>query len=87
MSGISYATVIVEASETSGALIQARQCMAQGHHLFLLRNLLDRKDLKWPRKYVEKGAYVIADIEDVPRALQEVPNYQINGNKQKKLFR
>jgi DNA processing protein len=88
MSGISYATVIVEASETSGALIQARQCMAQGHHLFLLRNLLDRNDLKWPKKYVDKGAFVIADIEDVPRELQKAPNYQIteNGNQQKQMF-
>jgi len=87
MSGISYATVIVEASETSGALIQARQCMAQGHHLFLLRNLLDRKDLKWPGKYVEKGAYVIADIEDVPKALKEAPNYQIDTTDQRTLFK
>jgi DNA processing protein len=86
MSGISHATVIVEASETSGALIQARQCMAQGHHLFLLRNLLDRKDLAWPKKYVEKGAFIIADIEDVPNALKKMPEYQVDDNNQKPLF-
>lgn len=79
MSGVSYATVIVEAGETSGALIQARQCMTQEHHLFLLKNLLDRQDLAWPKKYVAKGAYVISDIEDIPSALQKTPQYQLDN--------
>jgi DNA processing protein len=79
MSGISYATVVIEAGETSGALIQARQCMTQGRHLFILKNLLDRQDLKWPKKYVEKGAFVIEDIEDIPTALQKLPDYKIDS--------
>lgn len=78
MSGISDATIIVEASETSGALIQARQCIAQKRHLFILRNLLDRKDLQWPKKYFGKGAFVISKIEDVPKALNVLPSYQID---------
>lgn len=79
MSGISYATVVIEASETSGALIQARQCMKQGRHLFILKNLLDRTDLMWPKKYVEKGAFVIEDIEDVPASLPKLPDYKIDS--------
>lgn len=80
MSGISRATVVIEAGETSGALIQARQCMEQGRHLFILKNLLDRNDLKWPKKYVEKGAFVIEQVEDVPRALSELPHYKIDSS-------
>ncbi|MBW2066778.1 MAG: DNA-protecting protein DprA [Deltaproteobacteria bacterium] len=82
MSGISRATVVIEASESSGALIQARQCMAQGRHLFILRNLLDRDDLKWPGQYREKGAFVISDIEDVPNALKELPSYKLGPDEQ-----
>ena len=80
MSGISHATVVIEAGETSGALIQARQCMVQGRHLFILKNLLERTDLKWPKRYVDNGAFVIESIEDVPNALKELPNYKINSN-------
>lgn len=76
MSGVSLASVIVEAGETSGTLIQARMCMNQGRHLFLLKSLLDRDDLTWPKKYVNKGAFVISSIEDVPSALARVPEYK-----------
>jgi DNA processing protein len=79
MSGITYATVVIEASETSGALIQARQCMAQGRHLFLLKNLLERKDLRWPKKYAEQGAFIISEIDDVPKALEKLPDYKIDS--------
>jgi DNA processing protein len=75
MSGISQATVIVEASDTSGALIQARQCISQGHHLFLLQHLINRNDLTWPRRFLEKGAFVVSNIDDVPQALQTMPPY------------
>jgi len=80
MSGISYATVIVEASETSGALIQARQCMAQGRHLFILKNLLQRSELKWPHRFVERGAYVVQRIEDVPEHLGLLPDYRLDND-------
>jgi DNA processing protein len=40
MSGLSLATVIIEASATSGTRIQARQALAQGRPLFLFPSLL-----------------------------------------------
>ena len=85
MSGICLASVIVEAGETSGTLIQARMCMNQGRHLFLLKSLLDRKDLTWPENYVNKGAFVISSIEDVPAALTRAPEYK-SARKEKTLF-
>jgi len=86
MSGLCRATVVVEAAETSGALIQARQCMRQGRHLFILRNVLDRKDLKWPARLVSKGAFVIERIEDVIESLHKIPKYQNGERKEKKLL-
>lgn len=75
-SGISLATVIVEAGETSGTLIQARQCISQGRHLFLLKSLVDRKGLTWPKKYVNKGAVVVSSVEEIIAALQKAPEYR-----------
>ncbi len=76
MSGISHATIVVEAGETSGTLIQARQCIAQGRHLFLLKSLLDRADLAWPKKYIKKGAFVVSSIDDVTNALSQAPEHR-----------
>ncbi len=77
MCGITKATIIVEASETSGALIQARFCLQEGRNLFVLRNLLDRKDLTWPKTYVKRGAQVLERIEDVVEHLDAIHK---NGN-------
>ncbi|MBU0973749.1 MAG: DNA-protecting protein DprA, partial [Proteobacteria bacterium] len=85
LSGISLASVIVEAGETSGTLIQARMCINQGRHLFLLKNLMENKDLTWPEKYVRKGAFVLDSIEDVPAALARIPEYK-GARKENTLF-
>ncbi len=41
MSGMTLATVIVEASETSGSRVQSRLALAQGRPVFVLEPLLD----------------------------------------------
>lgn len=55
MSGLTVATIVVEASETSGARMQARVALQHGRTVFLLRSLVEQHD--WARKYVEEGAY------------------------------
>lgn len=65
MSGLSMGTVVVEASETSGALIQARKCLQQGRKLFIPQSTLERRDLKWPKMYVERGAHVFQTIDEL----------------------
>ncbi len=70
MSGLSLATIIVEAGETSGALIQARQSLKQGKTLFLLQSLLENKELKWPEQMVAKGAIPVSNIEDIVEHLK-----------------
>ena len=72
MCGLTKATIIVEASERSGALIQARFCLKEGRHLFILKNLLERSDLTWPKHYVKQGAKVLEKIEDVLGHLDDV---------------
>lgn len=63
MAAISDATVIVEASETSGTLTQARACLEIGKKLFILNSCFE-SGLKWPDKY-EKRAIRVRTIEDI----------------------
>jgi DNA processing protein len=58
MSGISLATVIVEASPTSGARIQARKALGHGRPVFLLASLTASQP--WARDLAERpGVHVV----------------------------
>lgn len=63
MSGFSLATVVIEASHTSGAKMQARFALEHGRPVFLLASLLEHQ---WAQEYAERpGARVIEDAADV----------------------
>lgn len=64
MSALSQATIIVEAGETSGTLVQARAAINQGRKLFILENCF-HKGLKWPEKYVQRGAHRVSSYEQI----------------------
>lgn len=70
MSALSQATVIVEAGETSGSLIQARAALNQGRKLFILDSCFKNPKITWPQKYAEKGAIRVRDIDDIRGALE-----------------
>ncbi len=65
MASLSRATVIVEASETSGTHTQARACMNQGRPLFILKSCFDNPSITWPKKYREQGAHMVANTSDI----------------------
>ena len=69
MSALAQATVIVEASDTSGTLAQARAALQQGRKLFILDNCFRNPKLTWPMRFQEQGAIRVADIEDIRDAL------------------
>lgn len=72
MSGICLATIVVEAGETSGALIQADYALKQGRLVFIPQSAVDNPKLNWPRKYAEKkGVYVFSRIYELTEKLQE----------------
>lgn len=64
MSALSEATIIVEASETSGSLTQAEAAIAQGRKLFILNSCFER-GLGWPDKFLSKGAIRIVDGSEI----------------------
>jgi len=69
MSAMTQATIIVEAGETSGTLIQARAALAQGRKLFILESNFHKPGLTWPHRFEAKGAIRVRDIEDISTAL------------------
>ena len=64
MAAISLATVIVEASDTSGTLAQARACLHQRRPLFILRSCLENESVAWPRKWIERPGVHVLDSTD-----------------------
>ena len=69
MSALAEATIIVEAGETSGTLVQAAAALKQGRKLFILDNCFCNSTLTWPRIFLEKGAIRVTDYEDIRRHL------------------
>jgi DNA processing protein len=64
MSGVTLATVVVEASDTSGARMQARLARAQGRPVFLLASLVERQ--AWAREYAARaGTHVVRSPTEI----------------------
>ena len=64
MSALSQATIIVEASDSSGSLTQAKAAIAQDRKLFILDSCFG-KGLSWPEEFLKKGATRLKDISQV----------------------
>ncbi len=63
-SGLSQGTVVIEASKTSGAKMQARLALEHGKRVFLVSRLVTSQP--WAKKYVaERGAIEVRSVEDV----------------------
>lgn len=69
MSALTEATIIVEAGETSGTLIQARAALEQGRKVFILDSNFGRPGLTWPARFEEKGALRVRNLDDILRVL------------------
>lgn len=68
MSGLAQGTVVIEASSTSGAKMQARLALEHGKKLFLIKSLTEQQE--WARKYVTtRGATQIESVDEVIAAL------------------
>ncbi|WP_235924391.1 DNA-processing protein DprA [Brucella anthropi] len=52
MALLSDATVIVEASDTSGTLHQAAECQKNGRWLFIMKSVAEDDRLSWPSKFL-----------------------------------
>ena len=69
MSALTEATIIIEAGQTSGTLIQARAALQQGRKLFILDSCFRDPRLTWPARLATMGAVRVAEYDDIRRAL------------------
>ncbi len=65
MSALTEATIIVEAGQTSGTLIQARAALAQGRKLFISDSCFTNPSLSWPHEFESRGAIKVSKYEDI----------------------
>ena len=71
MSALTEATIIVEAGQTSGTLIQARAALKQGRKQFILDSCFRDRHLTWPARFASKGAIRVAEYDGIRRGLPE----------------
>ena len=71
ISGITLATVVIEASDTSGSRIQARLALAQGRPVFLLASLVERQP--WAREYAGRpGTHVVRSPGEITTVVERL---------------
>jgi DNA processing protein len=71
MSGMGQGTVVIEATRTSGAKMQARLAIQHGKKVFLLHHLVMQQ--AWAQKYLSyRGVTEVRDVEDIIQRLDTV---------------
>ena len=73
MAAISDATVIIEASDTSGTLHQAAECQRLGRWLFIAKSVVDDNSLSWPSRFIGKSKVgILSSVEDVISTIKDL---------------
>ncbi|MCP9490189.1 MAG: DNA-protecting protein DprA [Solirubrobacteraceae bacterium MAG38_C4-C5] len=76
MSGFAQATIVIEASQTSGARMQARLALEHGRPVFLMRSLLAHP---WAQRYADRpGVHVIDAVDEVIPVLERVYSSELS---------
>jgi DNA processing protein len=71
LSGLSYATFVVEAHSRSGSLITAHQAVEQGREVFALPGPVDQLTSCGTHQLIKEGAYLVETPEDILLALAD----------------
>jgi len=71
LSGLSYATFVVEAHSRSGSLITAHQAAEQGRDVFALPGPVDQLTSRGTHQLVKEGACLVETPEDILLALAD----------------
>ncbi len=71
LSGLSYATFVVEAHSRSGSLITAHQAVEQGREIFALPGPVDQLTSRGCHQLIKEGACLVETPEDILLALAD----------------
>lgn len=74
MALISDASVVIEAGDGSGTLSQAAETQRLGKPLFIAKSVLERDGLRWPQRFLDAGAQLLTEVDDVLNALEGGPH-------------
>ncbi len=84
MSGMAQGTVVIEASATSGAKLQARRALEHGRRLFLPAELV--REREWAQRYVQRpGAIEVKSVDDIVSLLQSPESIQVRSEGRRQL--
>jgi len=87
ISGLSIATIIVEAPIRSGALVTARYALEQGREVFVAPGSCLHQNYRGSHLLIRNGARLISSAEDVIEDIKEIivnyPFYTFNFNQSK----
>lgn len=64
MAALSDGSVIVEASDTSGTLHQAAECLRLNRWLFIMRSVVENPRLTWPARFLSNSKTVVLNSVD-----------------------
>jgi DNA processing protein len=76
MALLSDATIIVEASEKSGTRHQGWEALRLGRMIFIMKDVLENKNLSWPKEMEKYGAQELT-CELLPEFLLDIPNITV----------
>ncbi len=79
MALVSQATVIVDAQERSGTVSQAWEAIRLGRALFLMRSLVEKPGLEWPKLVMQYVADILDSSEQLLTLLPPVEEFQLDA--------
>lgn len=84
ISALSYGTVVVEGSLTSGALITANFALEQGKEVFAVPGPLSSAMSKGPNVLIKQGAKLVEDVFDILEDI--IPESKVTSPLEKQVF-
>jgi len=81
VSGISYATIVIEAPLRSGSIVTARTAAEQGRDVFVFPGPITNQNYKGSHQLIRNGARLVSSFDDIIEDISELINeYHIEKN-------
>lgn len=79
VSGVSSATIVIEAPLRSGSLVTARTAAEQGREVFVFPGPITHQNYRGSHQLIRNGARLVSSFEDIIEDISGLLEYQENG--------